>query len=140
MSTLAGQLQAASAQLKANPRLQGGLAFIVALLAWWVFMELGDMRQDAIARLDDALRWNVHDAMIHFTTPHGLEQHNGAAWGVRDVCQGSVEWLIAAGEFAIVRRILETVFAQQYPAKPIRMLSAQFGGGSDIAARLLAAA
>jgi hypothetical protein len=34
---------------------------------------------------------------------------------VRDVCQGSVEWLLAAGEFATVRAILETVFAQQYP-------------------------
>ncbi len=30
--------------------------------------------------------------------------------------------------------------AQLYPAKPIRMLSAQFGGGSDIAARLIAGA
>jgi tripartite-type tricarboxylate transporter receptor subunit TctC len=30
--------------------------------------------------------------------------------------------------------------AQHYPAKPIRMLSAQFGGGSDIAARLIAGA
>jgi tripartite-type tricarboxylate transporter receptor subunit TctC len=29
---------------------------------------------------------------------------------------------------------------EPYPAKPIRMLSAQFGGGSDIAARLIAGA
>jgi CRISPR-associated protein Csx3 len=37
---------------------------------------------------------------------------------VRDVCQGSVEWLLAAGEFATVRRILTTVFGQQYPDGP----------------------
>ena len=30
--------------------------------------------------------------------------------------------------------------AQTYPVKPVRMLSAQFGGGSDIAARLIAGA
>lgn len=29
-------------------------------------------------------------------------------------------------------------FAQSYPTKPVRMLSAQYGGGSDIAARLIA--
>ena len=68
-----------------------------------------------IARIDEVLPWFAHNASIHFSAPHGLEQSGGAAWGVRDVCQGSVEWLLAAGEFKIVRRILETVFAQQYP-------------------------
>ena len=68
----------------------------------------------AIARLDEALPWFTHNAAIHFSAPHGLEQYGGAAWGVRDVCQGSVEWLLAAGEFTVVRRILATVFAQQY--------------------------
>ncbi len=66
------------------------------------------------ARLNEILPWFAHNAAIHFSAPHGLEQSGGAAWGVRDVCQGSVEWLLAAGEFAIVRRILCTVFEQQY--------------------------
>lgn len=69
----------------------------------------------AAARVDEILPWFTHDAGIHFSAPHGLEQYGGAAWGVRDVCQGPVEWLLAAGEFATVRRILVTVFAQQYP-------------------------
>ncbi len=69
----------------------------------------------AMSRLDDVLPWFAHNASIHFSAPHGLEQYGGAAWGVRDVCQGSVEWLLAAGEFGVVRRILEAVFAQQYP-------------------------
>jgi len=68
-----------------------------------------------VARVDEILPWFSHNAAIHFSAPHGLEQYGGAAWGVRDVCQGSVEWLLASGEFAVVRRILETVFAQQYP-------------------------
>ncbi|MGZ8157029.1 MAG: tripartite tricarboxylate transporter substrate-binding protein, partial [Burkholderiales bacterium] len=41
--------------------------------------------------------------------------------------------LALASAFAIAQ-------TAQYPVKPIRMLSAQFGGGSDIAARLLAGA
>jgi CRISPR-associated protein Csx3 len=69
----------------------------------------------AVARVDEILPWFTHNAGIHFSAPHGLEQYGGAAWGVRDVCQGSVEWLLAAGEFATVRRILATVFGQQYP-------------------------
>ena len=69
----------------------------------------------AVARVDDALPWFTHNAWIHFSAPHGLEQAGGAAWGVRDVCQGSVEWLLAAGEFATVRRILLTVFSRQFP-------------------------
>jgi CRISPR-associated protein Csx3 len=70
------------------------------------------------ARLDEILPWFTHNAAIHFSAPHGLEQYSGAAWGVRDVCQGSVEWLLAAGEFATVRRILALVFAQQYSHQP----------------------
>ena len=70
-----------------------------------------------MARLDEILPWFTHNAGIHFSAPHGLEQYGGAAWGVRDVCQGSVEWLLAAGEHATVRRVLVTVFARQYPSR-----------------------
>lgn len=72
----------------------------------------------SVARLDEVLPWFAHNAGIHFSAPHGLEQYSGGAWGVRDVCQGSVEWLLAAGEFATVRRILLDVFAQQYAEGP----------------------
>jgi CRISPR-associated protein Csx3 len=68
-----------------------------------------------VARIEEILPWFTHNAWIHFSAPHGLEQYGGAAWGVRDVCQGSVEWLLAAGEFATARRLMATVFAQQYP-------------------------
>ncbi|HEY1764649.1 MAG TPA: hypothetical protein VGF85_06975 [Opitutaceae bacterium] len=70
--------------------------------------------ETAVARLNEILPWLAHNAAIHFTAPHGLEQYGGAAWGVRDVCQGSLEWLLAEGEWALIRRMLETVFAQQY--------------------------
>lgn len=68
----------------------------------------------AVARVDEVLPWFTHNASIHFSAPHGLEQSGGGAWGVRDVCQGSLEWLLAAGEHGAVRRMLATVFGQQY--------------------------
>ncbi|MBX3738816.1 MAG: hypothetical protein KF715_19135 [Candidatus Didemnitutus sp.] len=77
-------------------------------------VRLGRARDGGVARVDDVLPWFTHNASIHFSTPHGLEQYGGAAWGVRDVTQGSIEWLLAAGEFDVARRVLETVFAQQY--------------------------
>jgi CRISPR-associated protein Csx3 len=70
----------------------------------------------SVARLDEILPWFVHNAAIHFSAPHGLEQYGGAAWGVRDVCQGSVEWLLASREWPLVRRALETVFSKQHAA------------------------
>ena len=71
-----------------------------------------------VSRLNEVLPWFDHNASIHFSAPHGLEQYGGAAWGVRDVCQGSVEWLLATGQFSTVRRILSTVFEQQYAHSP----------------------
>ena len=64
--------------------------------------------------LDAVLSWFAHDAMIHLTVPHGLEQFTGAAWGTRDVCQGPVEFLLALEHDEAVRQILRIVFAQQY--------------------------
>lgn len=69
---------------------------------------------ESVGRLNEVLPWFNHNASIHFSAPHGLEQYGGAAWGVRDVCQGSMEWLLAAGRFDRARRVLRTVFAQQY--------------------------
>lgn len=67
-----------------------------------------------VARIDEILPWFTHNASIHFSAPHGLEQYGGAAWGVRDVTQGSMEWLLASGEFITARRVLTTVFEQQF--------------------------
>ncbi|MEO6003816.1 MAG: amylo-alpha-1,6-glucosidase [Opitutus sp.] len=76
--------------------------------------QLFHANDDRVSRINEILPWYAHNAAIHFSAPHGLEQYGGAAWGVRDVCQGSLEWLLASGEFPVARRMLETVFAQQY--------------------------
>ncbi|MGB6177428.1 MAG: cellobiose phosphorylase, partial [Methylocella sp.] len=71
---------------------------------------------DEGAALDTLFPWLAHNAMIHLTVPHGLEQYTGAAWGTRDVCQGPVEFLLALEHDDPVKEILRIVFAQQYEA------------------------
>ena len=66
------------------------------------------------AALDTTFPWLAHNAMIHLTVPHGLEQYTGAAWGTRDVCQGPVEFLLSLEHDEPVKEILRIVFAQQY--------------------------
>ena len=70
-------------------------------------------RARASRRSNTILPWLAHNAMVHLTVPHGLEQSGGAAWGTRDVCQGPVEFLLALEHDATVREILRIVFAQQ---------------------------
>ena len=68
---------------------------------------------DALA-VDAIFPWLAHDAMIHLTAPHGLEQYTGGAWGTRDVCQGSIELLLTLEHDQPVKQILRILFAQQY--------------------------
>jgi cellobiose phosphorylase len=67
-----------------------------------------------VAALDTVFPWLAHDAIVHLTVPHGLEQYNGGAWGTRDVCQGPIEFLLALEHDEPVKQILRIVFAQQY--------------------------
>jgi cellobiose phosphorylase len=70
-----------------------------------------------VAALDTMFPWLAHDAMIHLTVPHGLEQYTGAAWGTRDVCQGPVEYFLSLDHDEPVREILRIVFEQQFESR-----------------------
>jgi 1,2-beta-oligoglucan phosphorylase len=67
-----------------------------------------------VSALDSSFPWLVHDAMVHLTVPHGLEQYTGGAWGTRDVCQGPLELLLALEHDDPAKSILRIIFAQQY--------------------------
>ena len=67
-----------------------------------------------VGAVDAIFPWLVHDAMVHLTVPHGLEQYTGGAWGIRDVCQGPMELLLALEHDEPAKAILRRVFAQQY--------------------------
>ncbi len=69
----------------------------------------------AAERAGDIFPWFVHNALVHYLSPRGLEQYSGGGWGTRDVCQGPVELLLALGRFEPVRDLLCRVFRQQNP-------------------------
>ena len=77
-------------------------------------LSVGHAREPGVARVNEIVPWFNHNAAIHFSAPHGLEQYGGAAWGVRDVTQGSIEWLLAHGQSGMAARVLDDVFSQQY--------------------------
>ncbi len=70
--------------------------------------------QDAqAAQLADIVPWYLHNALVHYLSPRGLEQFTGGGWGTRDVCQGPLEMLLALGRPEPVRNLLLRVFAAQ---------------------------
>ena len=69
---------------------------------------------DLLDRLDTITGWYAHDALIHYLSPRGLEQHTGGAWGTRDVCQGPVGLLRAWAGHDDWRELLLIVFRGQH--------------------------
>jgi cellobiose phosphorylase len=68
---------------------------------------------EALERLADIIPWFTHNALIHYLSPRGLEQFTGGGWGTRDVTQGPVELLLAAGNTAPIRDLLLRVMRAQ---------------------------
>lgn len=66
-----------------------------------------------LQRLNHTVWWFAHHALIHYGSPHGLEQTSGAAWGTRDVCQGPMEFFLTRQKYALARRTLLTLFSHQ---------------------------
>ena len=67
----------------------------------------------AAGRTAEIFPWFIHNALVHYLSPRGLEQYSGGGWGTRDVCQGPVELLLALGRFEPIRDLLCRVFRQQ---------------------------
>jgi cellobiose phosphorylase len=67
----------------------------------------------AAGRVAEIFPWFIHNALVHYLSPRGLEQYSGGGWGTRDVCQGPVELLLALGRFDPIRDLLCRVFRQQ---------------------------
>lgn len=77
------------------------------------FKLTSDAHQREAERLNQICYWYLHNAMIHYAVPHGLEQSGGAAWGTRDVCQGPMELFLTTGHFALAKNTLLEIFAHQ---------------------------
>ena len=89
------------------------VGFINGLLSN-LHMSVENEESDNIDSLNVILRWYTHNMLVHLTSPHGLEQYSGAAWGTRDVCQGPAEYFLATNNFSRLKDIILHVFSQQY--------------------------
>lgn len=69
---------------------------------------------ESLGKINEIIPWYVQNALIHYSTPHGLEQFAGAAWGCRDVLQGPVELFLTFGVFGIARDIIKKVYSRQF--------------------------
>jgi cellobiose phosphorylase len=65
-------------------------------------------------KLNDTMQWFTHNALVHYATPHGLEQYSGAAWGTRDVSQGPFELFMSMQRYDRVVDLLETIYSHQH--------------------------
>lgn len=78
--------------------------------------ELATQNEELTARietLNQTAWWYTHNAMIHFASPHGLEQPGGAAWGTRDVCQGPMEYFLMTQNYDLAGKVLLNLFSHQ---------------------------
>ncbi|MFT8889311.1 MAG: cellobiose phosphorylase [Ethanoligenens sp.] len=71
-------------------------------------------QSEYVDKLNETLWWFHHNAMVHFATPHGLEQTGGAAWGTRDICQGPMEYFLSMRHFPLARSVLKNIYAHQF--------------------------
>ena len=67
-----------------------------------------------INKVNDLTVWYTENALIHYASPHGLEQCFGAAWGLRDVLQGPFEMFLTYHAFDIAKDILLKVYSRQF--------------------------
>lgn len=67
-----------------------------------------------LEKLNEIIYFYAHNAMIHFLSPHGLEQSGGAAWGTRDISQGAIEFFTATNNYKIIREIILKIFSHQF--------------------------
>ncbi|WP_394239658.1 GH36-type glycosyl hydrolase domain-containing protein [Vibrio astriarenae] len=70
--------------------------------------------QEMGLKLNEMMQWFAHNALVHYSTPHGLEQYSGAAWGTRDVSQGPFEFFMAMQKYEKVEDLLKTIYSHQY--------------------------
>ncbi|MGF1758224.1 cellobiose phosphorylase [Photobacterium sagamiensis] len=65
-------------------------------------------------KLNDTIQWFTHNALVHYSTPHGLEQYSGAAWGTRDVSQGPFEFFMSMQHYDKAVDLLKNIYSHQH--------------------------
>ncbi len=106
---IVGDLVRDSPDIPARVQSQGERAIDRMLLAAPAASSLAE----PLERIADIVPWFAHNAFIHYLSPRGLEQYTGGGWGTRDVTQGPVELLLAAGHTAPIRDLIVRVMRAQ---------------------------
>ena len=96
-----------------NDRISDYDAFILDFASFKINHSQNTIQQE-LKKLELITPWYTHNALVHYASPHGLEQFNGAAWGTRDVCQGPIELFMASMRYDLVRSILLKVFSRAF--------------------------
>lgn len=65
-------------------------------------------------KFNHVVKWYTHNALVHYASPHGLEQYGGAAWGTRDVCQGPIELFSTLKRYDLVKDTLKQIYSRQF--------------------------
>lgn len=86
------------------------LAFINGLLHHFELTHT----DSSVQQMNQLTRWYTHNMLVHYLSPHGLEQYGGAAWGTRDVSQGPTEFFFATQQPKIVASIIQHLFENQF--------------------------
>jgi len=68
----------------------------------------------SVAKMNILARWYSHDMLVHYMSPHGLEQYGGAAWGTRDVSQGPTEYFLSINRADVVADIIDKLYSNQF--------------------------
>jgi cellobiose phosphorylase len=71
-------------------------------------------QSNEIEKFNILCKWFVHNALIHYGSPHGLEQYGGGGWGTRDVCQGPIELFETFTRYDLVKATLLKVYERQF--------------------------
>ena len=69
---------------------------------------------ESVNDMNTLMQWYTHNMLVHYLSPHGLEQYGGAAWGTRDVSQGPTEFFLAVNRPDVVASIITHVFENQF--------------------------
>ncbi|MDR2821960.1 MAG: hypothetical protein LBV58_00195 [Acholeplasmatales bacterium] len=78
------------------------------------FKITNSQNENETLKLNTILYWYFHNALIHYTSPHGLEQFSGAAYGTRDLSQGPFELFLSLNNFEETKKIIKTIYRNQF--------------------------
>lgn len=77
-------------------------------------LDVPKAKANSYDRFNFIFPWYAQNMLVHYLSPHGLEQYGGAAWGTRDVCQGPLEFFLATNHGKEARELLTILFQHQF--------------------------